>query len=215
MKAFNTLVADGQADIEVKKSKFIGYAFHVDSVHAFEEKLAGIKKEHPQARHHCYAYRLHEQILLEKYQDDKEPQGTAGLPILEVLKGQELEEVGVVVVRYFGGTLLGTGGLSRAYSDAARDAVKASGPTHVDVMIRMVLTVDYSDSGKITYYAGQESIVIVEQQFEQVVHLTIVFEADRLETVREALNEMTQGKVKITKEEELVGYIHREQFIAV
>lgn len=213
MKAFNTLVVDGQADIEIKKSKFIGYAFHADTVEAFDTKLAEIKKEHPQARHHCYAYRLNEQVLLEKYQDDKEPQGTAGLPILEVLKGQDLEEVGVVVVRYFGGTLLGTGGLSRAYSDAARDAIKASGPTHIDVMIRMVLTVDYSDAGKITYYAGQESIVVVDQQFDQAVHMTLAFEANRLDSVKEALNEMTQGKVRITKEEETIGYSHRGAFI--
>lgn len=109
--------------IEVEKSEFIGYAFNVDSKEDFLNKFNEIKKEHNKARHHCYAYIIDKEI---KYSDDGEPQGTAGRPILGVIEKNNLNHIAVVVVRYFGGTLLGAGRLLRTYVESAIQVLRIS-----------------------------------------------------------------------------------------
>ncbi len=110
-----------QSLLEIKKSKFICYYFEIDSLDEVQTILEALKKEHKKAKHFPYAYKLDNQI---KKSDDKEPSGTAGMPILNIIEHNQLNHVLIVVVRYFGGIKLGAGGLLRAYSNAARDAVK-------------------------------------------------------------------------------------------
>lgn len=123
-----TIEKETRTEIKVKGSRFIGETFRVETVESALERLTSVRKREYQATHHCYAYVVGLPDNVEfKYSDDGEPSGTAGRPIYDVITGHELSNTMVVVIRYFGGTKLGTGGLVRAYSDAARAAVEASG----------------------------------------------------------------------------------------
>ena len=117
----------GEDSFEEKKSEFIGYAKRVESEEEAKEFVAEIKNKHKQARHNCWAYIVGENMGIQRYSDDGEPQGTAGIPILEVMKKQGITDCAVVVTRYFGGILLGTGGLTRAYTQGASIAIKSAG----------------------------------------------------------------------------------------
>ena len=126
MEAYDTVKITGSAVVEVKKSRFLAELRHITSVDEAESFLYEIKKEHYDARHHCSAYILRGQEGapdITRYSDDGEPQGTAGRPMLEVLTREELKDVMIVVTRYFGGTLLGTGGLVRAYTKSLTTAL--------------------------------------------------------------------------------------------
>ena len=127
IETYNTILQEGQDEIVEKKSRFIGYAVPVSSeeeAYAFVEK---IRKQHYDARHNCYAFAIGSENTLLRFSDDGEPQGTAGKPILEVITGNAVVNICIVVTRYFGGTLLGTGGLVRAYTEAAKLALSDAG----------------------------------------------------------------------------------------
>ena len=127
MNGYRTIAHESEIEIVIKKSRFIGYAFLVSSAEEANEKLAALRKRQWDASHHCSAYVLGADKQLQKYSDDGEPQGTAGMPILQVLHHKDVTNTMVVVVRYFGGVLLGAGGLVRAYSEAAAKALDAAG----------------------------------------------------------------------------------------
>ena len=127
-KIVTKLLEGGTSEVVVKKSRFLGITFPVSTPEEAAEQIAGIRKKYYDARHNCYAYRLEG---AEKFSDDGEPSQTAGKPMLDVLAGAGLVGALVVVTRYFGGTLLGTGGLVRAYTEAAQEAVKNSKITEI------------------------------------------------------------------------------------
>ena len=120
---YKTILKDGKAEIEIKKSIFIGHAFFVKSEEGALEILDRIKEEHRSATHNCHAYIIGEDGLTQRYSDDGEPSGTAGIPMLEVLKKEDMRNVLVIVTRYFGGTKLGAGGLVRAYTEGVVKAL--------------------------------------------------------------------------------------------
>jgi uncharacterized YigZ family protein len=124
--SFITIESSGEGEYREKGSRFIGYGFHCMTEDAFKLELERIKKEHHQARHYCFAYVLEEDASIYRSNDDGEPNGTAGKPILAQLNGSSITYGGVVVVRYFGGTKLGKGGLVRAYGNAAKEAIENS-----------------------------------------------------------------------------------------
>jgi len=142
------LLEGGTSEVIVKKSRFLGITFPVETPEEAAEKIAGIRKKYYDARHNCYAYRL---IGAEKFSDDGEPSQTAGKPMLDVLTGAGLTGALVVVTRYFGGTLLGTGGLVRAYTEAAQQAVAASRIMEIRPRRHVECRVSYTDLGKIQY----------------------------------------------------------------
>lgn len=119
MKSYKTIAQMSTWEQVIEKSRFIGIAYPVSNLEEVEEKLAEVRQLYPNARHYCYAYRLH-QGKLEKSTDDGEPQGTGGKPIMDILQYRDIWDILLVVVRYFGGILLGTGGLTRAYGGTAR-----------------------------------------------------------------------------------------------
>ena len=142
MDVYVTLGKDGTATFEMKKSEFIGYAAHVtteEEARAFVDK---IRKKHADARHNVYAYMLSENNIM-RYSDDGEPQGTAGLPVLDILRKGGITDAVIVVTRYFGGILLGTGGLVRAYSAAAKAAVEDAGRASFVNYEEYALTMSY------------------------------------------------------------------------
>ena len=127
MEEYITILNDESAEIVEKKSKFIANLYHIENVQEAEEKIKEIRKKYHDARHHCVAYRILENSkLIEKSSDDGEPSGTAGAPMLNLLQKHNLNNVLIVVTRYFGGILLGTGGLVRAYTEAAQSAILKS-----------------------------------------------------------------------------------------
>ncbi len=203
---YKTILEPYESEIVEKKSKFIGCLISVTD----EDEAKGIwqqtKKDHHQANHVCYAYRLSGQLVLERYSDDGEPQGTAGMPILEVLRGQELENVMVMVVRYFGGTKLGTGGLVRAYTAAAKESLAGA---KIITMMRinpMNVVLSYHLSGKVQHFFLDEKIYIEETLYETEVTFKLLIESDRVLSLKKQLIEMTGNQCEIYTDDVVVGY---------
>lgn len=143
MKAYNTVRAESEIEYIVQKSRFIGRCFPVSQVDEALSRLESIRKENWDATHNCYAYVIGEDSSAVKFSDDGEPGGTAGMPMMEVLKVKKLTNVIVVVTRYFGGILLGAGGLVRAYSKSCSEAVAAAGVIEMTPSQRITLKMPY------------------------------------------------------------------------
>ena len=159
------LLEGGTSEVVVKKSRFLGITFPVETPEEAAEKIAGIRKKYYDARHNCYAYRL---VGAEKFSDDGEPSQTAGKPMLDVLSGAGLVGALVVVTRYFGGTLLGTGGLVRAYTEAAQEAVKNSGITEIRPKRQVVCRIAYPDLGKVQYLFREAGLEPATEYLEDI-----------------------------------------------
>ena len=189
----------GIGEIEEKKSRFIA---NVSPAGTEEEALAFIeamKKKYWDARHNCYAYVLGERGELVRFSDDGEPSGTAGKPILEVLLGMEVRNLVVVVTRYFGGTLLGTGGLVRAYTQAAQAGMAASVIRTMRYGALLFITTDYNGIGRIQYLLGMRKIMIEEPEYTDVVTLMVKVPYEEEEALRKEITEATAGKARIKK----------------
>lgn len=158
--------------LEVKKSKFITSFFPYKS---FDKIMQRLKKEHPKARHYVYAYRYLNEFdqIVENSSDDGEPRGTSGRPSLNVLEGQSIINSAVIIVRYFGGVKLGTGGLVRAYSDAVNQVISQSQLIEYEKLEERILDVDYSILSQIEYLLESLSVEIIEKKFENRVSLVL------------------------------------------
>ena len=155
-----------QSEIVEKKSKFIANIFFIESVEEAENKIKEIKKKYHDARHNCSSYRvLEEGKIVEKSSDDGEPSGTAGGPMLNILQKRDLVNVVVIVTRYFGGILLGTGGLVRAYSDVTQNAIEEAEKVEIILGKEFEVKVDYSNLEKLKYYARSNSINISKVEY--------------------------------------------------
>jgi len=155
-----------QSEIVEKKSKFIANIFFVESVEEAENKIKEMKKKYHDARHNCSSYRvLEEGKIVEKSSDDGEPSGTAGGPMLNILQKRDLVNVVVIVTRYFGGILLGTGGLVRAYSDVTQNAIEEAEKQEIILGKEFEVKVDYSNLEKLKYYARTNSINISKVEY--------------------------------------------------
>lgn len=155
-----------QSEIVEKKSKFIANIFFVESVEEAENKIKEIKKKYHDARHNCSSYRvLDEGKIVEKSSDDGEPSGTAGGPMLNILQKRDLVNVVVIVTRYFGGILLGTGGLVRAYSDVTQNVIEEAEKVEIILGREFEIKVDYSNLEKLKYYARTNSINISKVEY--------------------------------------------------
>lgn len=185
-----------------KRSEFIGYICPVSSNDEAVNFINRIKSEHRKAKHNVYAYILRKDNI-SRYSDDGEPQGTAGMPVLEVLKKRGLTDVCVVVTRYFGGILLGGGGLVRAYSHAASLACDAAHIMDMRLCHRLKISADYGMYGKISYLLPAFDTITVSSDFGSDVTLEILVLSEKLEELRKELTEVTNGSVILTDEGEL------------
>ena len=194
MTEHKTVLKPGNGEIEEKRSRFIGTVVHCESEDEALAFIESIRKKHYDARHNCYAYVIGEKGELERASDDGEPQKTAGQPILSVLRGAELKNVCCVVTRYFGGTLLGTGGLVRAYTDAARLAVQdAEVITNRPGRILTIKT-DYTDMGKIQYTLAQEDLTPADISYAENVVITVCVPENMLSSIQKKITEATAAK---------------------
>ena len=189
-----------------KKSRFIADLFYVENEEEAEAALSAVRKEFYDARHHCSALILQpsgssQQIL--RSSDDGEPQGTAGHPMLDVLAGASLVNVLAVVTRYFGGTLLGTGGLVRSYTKALQDAIEKSILIERRNGIPLTVTADYTAVGKLEYYFAKEELPALAKEYGQNVRTTLLVPAERIARVRNEITQMTGGKAGMEEAESI------------
>ena len=180
MSEFITILTDEEAEIVEKKSKFIANIYHVETIEEAEEKIKLIKKQYHDARHNCVAYRVAENSqIVEKSSDDGEPSGTAGGPMLNILQKSNLCNVVVVVTRYFGGILLGTGGLVRAYSDATQKVIEKCIKVYKAEGIEFEIKLDYSNLEIFKYYCKNNEIKITNIEYGEDIVLKIEMEKIR------------------------------------
>ena len=184
----------GEGEIIEKKSRFIATVQPVTSEEEAQAFIADMKKKYWDARHNCFAYVIGDRHELARFSDDGEPGGTAGKPMLDVLLGEDIHNVAVVVTRYFGGTLLGTGGLVRAYSGATKAGL--AGAQIIKRIQGMKLTIDteYGDLGKIQYILGERKITILDSVYTDKVQLVCVIPMDELSKVEEEITEGTGAR---------------------
>ena len=195
---YKTLYQCRQAEIVEKKSRFITDLHYVESEEEALDFIEKIKKQYWDARHHCWAFILGKRQEILRCSDDGEPQGTAGRPMLDVLQGAGLCDCVAVVTRYFGGTLLGTGGLVRAYSGAVQEGIAASKVIERIYGQEMEIATDYNGVGKIQYLLAQKQIPIMDAQYTENVIMKIVLPVDRVEAVSTELTNATSGKAMMS-----------------
>lgn len=183
--------------IEIKKSRFITYLLPIKTEEEFNHHLALIRKEHYKANHHCQAFILGENSMIQRMSDDGEPSGTAGIPMLEVLKQQELTFVMAVVVRYFGGIKLGSGGLIRAYSQAVSEALKHATIVQNINQTIVSLTVSYAQVDPFQYYLNQTNhpVTLIDTQYTDQVAFTLAVNSNVVENVEQHLTERFNGQL--------------------
>ena len=188
----------GVGEIEEKKSRFIA---HVAAANTEAEAIAFIeekKKQFWDAKHNCYAYVLGEQAQTMRFSDDGEPSGTAGRPILEVLLGSGIRNLVVVVTRYFGGTLLGTGGLVRAYTKAAQAGLAESEVRTMCCGYKLTIVTDYNGIGKVQYLLGARGVSAGQVDYGEQVTVLVNIPCEDKDAVINEITEATAGKAKIT-----------------
>ncbi len=179
---FLTISEAIQTEIVEKKSKFIANLFPVESVEEAEKFIRETKKKYHDARHNCTAYRVMEDSqIIEKSSDDGEPSGTAGAPMLHILQKNHLGNLVVVVTRYFGGILLGTGGLVRAYSDSLSKAIQESHFVKKCQGIEMLIQIEYSELNPFKYYCKKNGILLTNVEYGEFITCKIELEMDKKE----------------------------------
>lgn len=179
MEKIKTISNDSEAEIIEKKSKFIANLYYVNSIEEVEEKLKNLKKKYYDARHNCYAYRIiKDNAIIERASDDGEPSGTAGAPMLNIIKKMELANILIVVTRYFGGILLGTGGLVRAYSDATIKAINSADKVKKVMGIEFQISMEYSQLENFKYYCQKNKFNILNTQYSEDIVCNLTMEED-------------------------------------
>ncbi len=211
MLSYKAVYKGGQAQITEKKSRFIAHVAPVDSVEEAQTFIERIKKEYWDARHNCYAFSVGAGNPLNRFSDDGEPGGTAGKPILEVITGSEVRNIVIVVTRYFGGTLLGTGGLVRAYGKAAREGLEASQIIEKIPGSRVEVETNYTDMGKLQYLFASNDIVTESIDYTDRVLMHCLFPEERMEEMKKKIDEATSARaVTVEVEEVFFGNVEGE-----
>lgn len=206
------LVKGGTGEIIEKKSRFIATVRHVESEEEAAAFIEEMKKKYWDATHNCSAFVIGRHAELTRCSDDGEPSGTAGRPMLEVLLGEEIRNVAVVVTRYFGGTLLGTGGLVRAYTMAVKEGLKQCETGWLRNGWLIGIETDYNGIGKILYLMGQKGMEAVESEYSDVVRLTVRVPAEWVESFQKEVTQVTAGKAKMNLYRQ-VNYIDKAEAV--
>lgn len=165
MKKIKTIQDKVTIEIEEKRSRFIANIFYVENVEQAENIIKETKKKYYDARHNCYAYIINDEQVIKKSSDDGEPSGTAGSPILNVIEKNALCNVLIIVTRYFGGILLGAGGLVRAYTESATKVIRDAIIVEQEQGYELEVTISYQDMEKLKYYCNQNNIKIIKNEY--------------------------------------------------
>ena len=201
MKEIKIVYEGGEGELIEKKSRFIATVRPVESEEEALGFIAAMKKKYWNATHNCSAFVVGENQELQRCSDDGEPQGTAGRPMLDVLLGEEIHNAAVVVTRYFGGTLLGTGGLVRAYSKSVQEGLRASKIIEKKIGALLGIRTDYNGLGKVQYLLGQRGLTITGSEYTDIVTVETLVPQAQLQELKEAITEGTNGRAEFIKEE--------------
>lgn len=200
MGDYCTISQFSEVEIEIKKSRFIGFAAATADETDVKAFLDEIKQKHPQARHHVYAWRIGgvlEQQIMQRYSDDGEPAGTGGLPVLKKISALELTQITVVVVRYFGGILLGTGGLSRAYAQTAELAIQAAKPILMRQLDSFAIQLPYALYEITKNKLEEAGMLLFDEVFGADVSCSVACTPGQVEQLCERLQELTSGPLAL------------------
>jgi len=189
--SYLTVARAAEAEIEVKRSRFLCTLRRVEDESAARAVVESLRKRHWDARHHCSAFRLHPDV--ERSSDDGEPAGTAGAPMLEVLRGHEVSDVVAVVTRWFGGTLLGAGGLVRAYGDAVRAALDDAGTLRRNLVREHLLDLDHADAGRVESDLRSRGVTVVDTEYGARVTLRLGVPPEQEQRLAALVAELTAG----------------------
>lgn len=201
MQEFITIKEDVETEIVEKKSKFIGHLFYVESAEEAEQKIKEMKKKYFDARHNCIAYRVLEQgKLIEKSNDDGEPSGTAGAPMLNILQKNNMVNIVIIVTRYFGGILLGTGGLVRAYSNCLMLAIENSIKISKYMGVELEVKLEYKEFENFKYYCKNNDINIINLQYNENIVCQIELEEAKKQKL---IKDLETKKINLSKIKEV------------
>ena len=201
MQAYTTIHHEASFEYEDRKSVFIAEAAPVSKEEDALSFIASVKKKYPDAKHHVYAYVLRENSIM-RFSDDREPQGTAGMPVLDAIRKNSCTDVVIVVVRYFGGTLLGTGGLVRAYGGSAVGALLAGEIITYDIYTNMDIEMSYSDHGKLVPILESAGFRTKDTEFSDKVTAKGSIKKELAEALIEKLTDASGGRVQFHNIEE-------------
>ena len=193
----------GTGEITEKKSRFIATVQPVETEEEAVSFINEMKKKYWDARHNCSAFVLGERQEMTRCSDDGEPAQTAGRPILDVMLGEDIHNAVIVVTRYFGGTLLGTGGLVRAYSAATKEGLANSTIITKYWGTKLLVNTDYNDIGKLQYLFGQREIPIMDAQYTEKVSFVVLIPVSRVEEIKKAVTEAVSGRAGMEEVEQL------------
>jgi uncharacterized YigZ family protein len=192
--SYLTIARDGEAETEVKRSRFLCTLARVEDEAAARAVVDGLRKRHWDARHHCSAFVLGPDAAVERSSDDGEPAGTAGAPMLEVLRGRGVSDVVAVVTRWFGGTLLGAGGLVRAYGDAVRAGLDVTGTLRRDLLRELTVGLDHVEAGRVEGELRSRGFTVLDSTYGATVVLRLGVAPDEEQRLHAVLAELTGGR---------------------
>jgi len=212
-KAYQILYKEGTGEIIEKKSRFIASFRPVKTEEEAQAFIEEIRKKYWDASHNCYAWILGENGEGKRCSDDGEPSQTAGKPMLDVLEGEEVVNLCVVVTRYFGGTLLGTGGLVRAYSGAVKEGLKECTVLKLVPAKKLIIDTDYNGVGKIQYLLSQSNITTLNSEYTDHVVLTVLVPDEEVLKLQADITEATGGKANLEVTDSVYFGIHEKEVL--
>lgn len=205
---YNSIKNNLIGEYSEKKSKFIANGYYIESEEDAKKILEETRKKYFDAKHNCYAYRVYEQgQLIEKMSDDGEPSGTAGAPMLNIMKGKNLCNCIIIVTRYFGGILLGTGGLVRAYSEAVNNSLENAELFPISNGMSISFEIQYSDLKNLQYYCQNNDIMIVNQDFAESIKIQANLSKEKLENMQNDISTLNFKINNLKVEKEIMYFI--------
>lgn len=195
---YNTIERQGTAEFKDRGSKFLAYAYPVNSIDEFKVKLAALKDLHPKATHHCFAYRLNPDGEIFRVSDDGEPSGTAGKPILGQIDSKQLTNVSIIVVRYFGGTLLGVPGLINAYKTAASLVLQVIPIIRKEVLINYKISFNYLQLNDVMKIIKNKELEIIKQELQLFCSMTISIPVNQKEDILSELGKINNVEILVS-----------------
>lgn len=199
---YYTLATDTIFEQTIKKSRFIARLYRITDEADAQAKIAAVRAQDAKATHHCFAYMLGDDDHIQRISDDGEPSGTAGVPILEALKLNQVHDVLAVVTRYFGGIKLGAGGLIRAYNGTPAQAIQAVGKVQRVLQTKLAVTIDYRNIDALTYFLTQHQLTTLTTNYAVKVQVIIAVDTDAVAATQTAINNLLSGQVSFADQGE-------------
>jgi len=201
-ESYITLRESASDEVTIQKSRFIGYACPCAEEEEAQRFIQSLREKHRDARHHCYAYVIGENAGIMRYSDDGEPGSTAGMPMMDVLKKEKIVNCCVVVVRYFGGILLGTGGLVRAYTQGCKLAIAAAGLVRMELSETVRCRVSYSVWNQLQYAVSKMPVLVDGITYQDAVEFSLCTKKRDIAAAMESLGNISEGKIEFLSREE-------------